>query len=46
MEHFWAAQAYGVVQAAECGADVLPEVGLLVGCGSLTLMCTFLGELR
>lgn len=46
MEHFWAVQAYGVVQAAEYSAGVLPDVGLSVGCGCLTLMCTFLGEPR
>lgn len=46
MEHFWAVQAYGVAQAAEYSTGVLSDVGLLVGCGCLTLMCTFLGEPR
>lgn len=42
--YFWSVQAYGVVQATEYSTGVLPG-GLLVGCGCLTLMCTFLGEL-
>lgn len=43
--YLWSVQAYGVVQATEYSTGVLPDVGLLVGCGCLTLMCTFLGEL-